>query len=64
MLVLSRRVRESIVIGNDVVVMVTRIKGDKVLIGIDAPPSVVVLRQELVERAKAPEGRAKRKIEG
>ena len=50
MLVLTRRVGEEIVIGNDIRVMVVAIQGDKVRIGISAPPSVRVDRKEVHER--------------
>lgn len=48
MLVLSRRVGESIVIGDDVTVTVLEVRGDVVRIGIDAPRSVTVHRAELL----------------
>ncbi|MGZ4437601.1 MAG: carbon storage regulator CsrA [Nocardioides sp.] len=48
MLVLSRRVGESIVIGDDIVVSVLEVRGDVVRLGVDAPRSVQVRRQELV----------------
>lgn len=47
MLVLSRREAQSIVIGNDVVVTVVSIRGDQVRIGIEAPRSVTIHRQEV-----------------
>ncbi len=47
MLVLSRRENERIKIGNSIVVMVVRVTGDRVRIGIEAPPDVIVLREEL-----------------
>ena len=47
MLVLSRRVGESVVIGDDVTVTVLEVRGDVVRIGIDAPRSVAVNRAEL-----------------
>ncbi|MBK5224907.1 MAG: carbon storage regulator CsrA [Acidimicrobiia bacterium] len=47
MLVLSRRTNESIVIGGDVVVTVLEIKGDQVRLGIRAPRSVTVHREEV-----------------
>lgn len=56
MLVLTRRLGESIVIGNDVVVTVLEVRGDQVRIGIDAPRSVQVHREEVyraVERENA-----------
>ena len=47
MLVLTRRSGESIVIGNDVVVTVLDVRGDQVRIGIDAPRSVQIHREEV-----------------
>ncbi len=47
MLVLSRRENERIKLGNSIVVTVVRITGDRVRIGIEAPPDVLVLREEL-----------------
>ena len=49
MLVLSRKQNERIRVGDSVVVTVVRVSGDKVRIGIEAPPSVRVLRDELEE---------------
>ena len=48
MLVLSRRVGESIVIGDDVTVTVLEVRGDVVRLGIKAPRSVNVHREELL----------------
>jgi carbon storage regulator len=48
MLVLSRRIGESVAIGDDVVVTVLEVRGDVVRIGIDAPRSVAVHRAELL----------------
>ncbi|MEQ6903723.1 carbon storage regulator CsrA [Nocardioides sp. YIM 152588] len=50
MLVLSRRVGESVVIGDDVTVTVLEVRGDVVRIGIDAPRSVRVNRAELLQQ--------------
>ena len=47
MLVLSRRESERIKLGDSIVVTVVRVAGDRVRIGIEAPPSVVILRGEL-----------------
>ncbi|MFM1902301.1 MAG: hypothetical protein RLZZ440_201 [Planctomycetota bacterium] len=47
MLVLSRKQNERIRVGDSVVVTVVRVSGDKVRIGIQAPPHVRVLRDEL-----------------
>ncbi|MGN6250662.1 MAG: carbon storage regulator CsrA [Marmoricola sp.] len=49
MLVLSRRVGESIVVGDDVTVTVLEVRGDVVRVGIDAPRSVRVHRAELLQ---------------
>ena len=49
MLILSRRVQESIVIDGRIVVKVVRIDGDQVKLGIDAPTSVPVHRQEVYD---------------
>ena len=53
MLVLSRRERERIKIGDSIVITIVRVAGDKVRIGIEAPANVVVLRDEL--EARTPE---------
>jgi carbon storage regulator len=50
MLVLTRRLGETIIIDNEVRVTVLDVKGDRVRIGIAAPPTVVVDRQEVHER--------------
>ena len=47
MLVLSRKQNERIRVGDSVVVRVVRVSGDKVRIGIQAPPHIRVLRDEL-----------------
>lgn len=51
MLVLSRKQNERIRVGDSVVVTVVRVSGDKVRIGIEAPPEVRVLRDELEDDA-------------
>lgn len=50
MLVLSRKEAEEILIGDDIRIVVVRISGDKVRIGIEAPPEVTVVRRELKDR--------------
>lgn len=52
MLVLSRHRDESIMIGDDVVITVVDIRGDKVRLGIEAPAEVPVHRQEIYEAIK------------
>jgi carbon storage regulator len=47
MLVLSRKETERIRLGDSIIVTVVRVSGDKVRLGIDAPPNIVVLREEL-----------------
>lgn len=49
MLVLSRKLYQSIQIGPDIEVVVCRIKQDKVTIGIVAPPSVSISRTEVLQ---------------
>ena len=49
MLVLSRHRDESIIIGDDIVVTIVDIRGDKVRLGIQAPAHVPVHRQEIYE---------------
>jgi carbon storage regulator len=50
MLVLTRRLGEAVRIGSDVHVTVVAVDGDRVRIGIAAPPEVRILRTELLER--------------
>jgi carbon storage regulator len=47
MLVLSRKIGESIRIGDDIVVTVLEVKGDQVRVGIEAPKHIKVHRQEV-----------------
>ena len=49
MLVLSRHRDESIMIGDDIVVTIVDIRGDKVRLGIDAPTDIPVHRREVYE---------------
>jgi carbon storage regulator len=49
MLVLSRHRDESIMIGDDIVVTIVDIRGDKVRLGIEAPSAIPVHRQEVYE---------------
>lgn len=54
MLVLSRKENERIRLGDSIVVTVVRLSGDKVRLGIEAPPHIVVLRDELGAAPAAP----------
>ncbi|MGD9633153.1 MAG: carbon storage regulator [Pirellulales bacterium] len=60
MLVLSRKIGESICVAEDIVVVVKWIKGDRVSIGIEAPKKLRVLRGELQDCPPSGEGRPKR----
>jgi len=52
MLILTRRVGESVIIGNDVTVTVLGVKGNQVRLGVNAPREVAVHREEIFERIK------------
>jgi carbon storage regulator len=47
MLALSRKIGESIIIGNDIELTILEVKGDQVKVGISAPKSVPVYRKEI-----------------
>ena len=53
MLILSRRVGESVLIGSDIAITVLRVKGDQVRLGVQAPKDVAVLRDNSSEKAKS-----------
>jgi carbon storage regulator len=56
MLVLSRKKNESIVINNDITIVVVEIRGDKVRLGVEAPKEVPVHRREVYDAIKRTEG--------
>jgi carbon storage regulator len=53
MLILTRRVGEAVMIGEEVTVTVLGVKGNQVRIGVDAPKTVSVHREEIFERIKS-----------
>lgn len=52
MLILTRRVGETVMIGDDVTVTVLGVKGNQVRIGVNAPKDVAVHREEIYERIR------------
>lgn len=52
MLILTRRVGETVMIGDEVTVTVLGVKGNQVRIGVNAPKTVAVHREEIFERIK------------
>lgn len=52
MLILTRRVGETVMIGSDVTITIIGVKGSQVRVGITAPKTVPVHRQEIYERIK------------
>jgi carbon storage regulator len=53
MLILSRKINEKIMIGKDISVSIIEIRGDQVRIGVDAPKTVKVFRQEVFDAIMA-----------
>jgi carbon storage regulator len=57
MLILTRRVEEKLIIGENVTVTVLAVKGNQVRIGIDAPRDITVHREEIHQRILKERGR-------
>lgn len=55
MLILTRRVGETLMVGDEVTVTVLGVKGNQVRIGVNAPKEVAVHREEIYERIKKEE---------
>ena len=62
MLVLSRKESEKIMLGDDIVLTIVRVSGDRVRLGIEAPSEMLILRKELDPSSSTPES-AKRQFE-
>ncbi len=66
MLVLSRKESEKILLGDDIVLTIVRLSGDRVRLGIEAPSEMLILRKELdeseIERMPYQSREAKRKV--
>jgi carbon storage regulator len=63
MLILTRRIGEAVMIGQDITVKVVEVKGTQIRLGISAPRDVPVHREEIFERIKN-ESRASRRANG
>jgi len=64
MLLLTRKLGENIRIGDDVKITIVEVKGNHVKLGIDAPPSVKVHREEIYERIQQENRRAAQAQQG
>jgi carbon storage regulator len=63
MLILTRRVGETLMIGDDVTVTVLGVKGNQVRIGVNAPKDVAVHREEIYERIRKENDAGEAKVE-
>ena len=53
MLILTRRVGESLIIGDDIVINILGVKGNQIRIGVNAPKEISVHREEIYNRIQA-----------
>ena len=53
MLILSRKIDQAIIIGENIEISITKIEGDSVKIGISAPRSIAILRKEILEEMQS-----------
>ena len=58
MLILTRRVGETVMIGDDIQVAVLGVKGNQVRVGIEAPTAINIVREELLKPDRVQEGQA------
>ena len=59
MLILTRKVGEKLMVGNDVIVTIVGVKANQVRIGVNAPKDLTVHRQEVYERLRRDQNRAR-----
>ncbi|MDA0791819.1 MAG: carbon storage regulator CsrA [Proteobacteria bacterium] len=64
MLILTRRVGETLMIGDEVTVTVLGVKGNQVRIGVNAPKDVAVHREEIFQRIQSEDDNTEDKQEG
>ena len=57
MLILTRRLNETIVVGDDVKITILGVKGNQIRLGIDAPKEISVHREEIWEKINAEKGK-------